>query len=84
VTPGVHKLKLSGFVRGGGPSTPPDVTLSVQVDPWPADKKVVELKEDLSAADLDWTNVAVKGNGHVVKVSGKLTIKNSLITAWGR
>ena len=32
---------------------------------------------------MNWTDVAVRGNGHTVKVSGKLTIKNSLITGLG-
>src|SRR5579872_3604123 len=82
-TPGVHKLRLNGFVRPGGPGATPsgaplETTVQVEVDPWPANKKLVELTEDLTVTDLDWTNVAVRGNGHTVKVSGKLTIKNSL------
>ena len=82
VTPGTHTLKLNGFGREGT-TKPPEQVMSVQVDPWPAEKTLVDLKEDLKAADLNWTNVAVRGNGHTVTVSGKLTIKNSLITGLG-
>jgi hypothetical protein len=82
VTPGVHQLKLKGFGRGGA-TNPAERSMPVQVDPWPKDKTVVELSADLKAADLNWTNVAVRGNGHTVSVRGKLTIKNSLITGLG-
>lgn len=80
VTPGIHMLKQDGFFHTG---VHKEITMAVQVDPWPADKKQIELKEDLTATDLDWTNVAVRGNGHTVKVTGKLTIKDSLISGLG-
>jgi hypothetical protein len=82
VTAGVHALKLSGFGRLGE-TRPPERSLSVEIDPWPTEKKVVELDADLKVTDLDWTNVAVRGNGHTVTLSGALTIKNSLITGLG-
>jgi len=82
VTAGTHALKLNGF-GVQGPTRPAEQILPVEVDPWPADKKQISLDADLKAADLDWTNVAVRGNGHSLTVSGKLTIKNSLITGLG-
>lgn len=82
VTPGLHRLTLNGFGRGGA-TKPPVQSMSVEVDPWPADKKVVELTADMTYTDLNWTNVAVRGNGHTVTVKGKLTIKHSLITDLG-
>jgi hypothetical protein len=92
VTPGVHALKLKAIFRS---SATREVSMPVQVDPWPADKTepctapsgqqfcVVDLTSNLTAANLDWTNVAVRGNGHTVTVSGRLTIKNSLVTGLG-
>jgi hypothetical protein len=82
VTVGVHTLKLNGFGRRGA-TNPPETSMSVQVDPWPADKTLVDLKEDTKFTDLNWTNVAVRGNGHTITVAGKLTITNSLITGLG-
>src|SRR5476651_880712 len=82
VTPGVHALTLNGFGRDGT-TKPPKDSLSVQVDPWPADKRVIDLMADMTYTDLDWTQVAVRGNGHTVTVNGKLTIKHSLITGLG-
>ncbi len=82
VTPGPHNLKLKGFGLQGS-TRPPDQSMVVQVDPWPADKTVVDLGGDAEFTDLNWTNVAVRGNGHTVKVKGKLTIRNSLITGLG-
>ena len=82
VTPGIHTLKLNGFGRLGA-TNPPQRSMPVQVDPWPADKALVDLSEDRKYTDLNWTDVAVRGNGHTVTVSGKLTIKNSLVTGLG-
>ncbi len=82
VTPGTHTLKLSGF-GVGGTTKPAEQSLAVEVDGWPAGKKLIELTEDAEFTDLDWTNVAVKGHGHTVTVKGKLTLKNSLITGLG-
>src|SRR5882724_11792782 len=45
VTPGMHTLKLNGFGREGT-TKPPEDSMPVQVDAWPADKKLVELAED--------------------------------------
>jgi hypothetical protein len=82
VTRGVHTLKLSGFGRAGA-TKPAEVSMPVEVDPWPAEKTVVDLSADMKYTDLNWTNVAVRGHGHTVAVSGKLTIKSSLITGLG-
>jgi hypothetical protein len=82
VTPGVHDLKLKGFGRLGA-TNPATRSMPVRVDPWPADKTVVDLSADMKYTDLNWTNVAVRGNGHTVSVSGKLTIKRSLVTGLG-
>ena len=82
VTPGVHTLKLKGLGRLGA-TNPAERSMPVQVDPWPADKAQVDLNADMKYTDLNWTNVAVRGHGHTVTVSGKLTIKNSLITGLG-
>src|SRR6185437_16193872 len=82
VTPGVHALKLNGFGREGL-TQPPERAMSVIVDSWPAGKTLIEITEDLKVKDLDWTHVAVRGNGHTVTVSGKMTIKDSLITGLG-
>lgn len=82
VTAGLHTLALKGFGRGGE-TRPPVDSMKVAIDAWPADKKLIELDADAKFVDLDWTNVAVRGNGHSVSVSGKLTIKNSLITGLG-
>ena len=57
--------------------------MTVEVDRWPADKKLVELTANMTYNDLNWTNVAVRGNGHTVTVKGNLTIKHSLITGLG-
>ena len=82
VTPGVHALKLKGFGRLGR-TRPAERWMPVQVDPWPTDKTAVDLSADMTYTDLNWTNVAVRGNGHTVTVRGKLTVRNSLITGLG-
>ena len=82
VTAGTHALKLSGF-GVQGPTRPAEQTMSVQIDPWPAGKTALNLDADLKVTDLDWTNVAVRGNGHTVSVSGNVTIKDSLVTGLG-
>jgi hypothetical protein len=92
VVPGVHELKLHATFRNG---IVRDVALPVQVDPWPADKTqpcsaesgqqfcVVDLAADRTISNLNWTNVAVRGNGHKLTLGGNVTIKNSLITGLG-
>ncbi len=82
VTPGRHTLTLSGFGRGG-PTRPPQQALTIEIDRWPTDKRVVEITADTTFTDLNWTDVAVRGNGHTVSVKGSLTIKRSLITGLG-
>lgn len=82
VTEGIHALTLKGYGLGGR-SKPPEDSLKVQIDPWPVEKKLIDLAEDAKFVDLDWNDVAVRGNGHTVTVSGKLSIKNSLITGLG-
>jgi hypothetical protein len=82
VTPGVHDLKLKGFGFAGA-INPAERSMPVHVEPWPAGKTVVEFNADMQVADLNWTNVAVRGNGHAVSVRGKLTINSSLITGLG-
>jgi hypothetical protein len=82
VSAGTHTLRLKGFGRLGA-TRPAEQAMPVQVDPWPADKTLVDLSGDVSYTDLDWTNVAVRGNGHTVAVRGRLTIKRSLITGLG-
>ena len=74
VTPGVHTLKLNGSGRLGA-TNPAERSMPVEVDPWPAEKALVDLSADMKYTDLNWTNVAVRGNGHTVTVSGKLTIR---------
>jgi hypothetical protein len=91
-TPGVHVLKLRATFRSGAVR---ETEMPVAVDPWPASMTtpcsapsgqqfcVVELAADASFTNLDWTNVAVRGNGHTVTVSGSLTIRDSLVTGLG-
>jgi hypothetical protein len=87
-TPGVHVLKLRAFFRSGAVH---ETSMSVPVDPWPANMTVpcttagqqfcvVDLTADATVANLDWTNVAVRGHGHRLTVSGSLTIRDSLVT----
>jgi hypothetical protein len=91
VTPGVHVLKLRAFFRSGAVR---ETAMSVRVDPWPANMTapcttpgqqfcLVELTADATVPNLDWTNVAVRGNGHRLTVSGSLTIRDSLVTGLG-
>jgi MYXO-CTERM domain-containing protein len=82
---GTHMIVARGLFSSNG-STVMNVDSSpvtIVVDPWPSDKTVINLTSDMTMADLDWENVAVKGNGHVVTVSGNVVIKNSLITGLG-
>ncbi len=87
VTPGIHTLKLNGFGREGT-TKPPEQAMSVKVDPvvyGGCFKGGCGFERGHEVHRIwDWTmNVAVKGNGHTVAVSGKLTIRNSLITGLG-
>ena len=59
VTAGVHTLTLKGYGLVG-PTKPPEDSLKVQIDPWPGEKKLIELAEDAKFVDLDWNNVAVR------------------------
>src|SRR5436309_2404808 len=54
VTAGRHTLTLAGFGREG-PTIPPERSMTVEVDPWPTAKRLIELTEDLTVTDLDWT-----------------------------
>jgi hypothetical protein len=90
-TPGEHVLKLRAFFRSGAIR---ETSMSVRIDPWPTNMTapcttpgqqfcVVELTADTTVANLDWTNVAVRGHGHRLTVSGSLTIRDSLVTGLG-
>ena len=91
-TPGVHLLKLRATFRSGAVR---ETEMPVSVDPWPANMTtpcsapsgqqfcLVELTANATFSNLDWTNVAVRGNGHTVTVSGSLTIRDSLVTGLG-
>jgi hypothetical protein len=91
-TPGAHALRLRATFRNGAVR---EVAMPVSVDPWPASLTtpcsapsgqqfcVVELTANATFTNLDWTNVAVRGNGHTVTVTGSLTIRDSLVTGLG-
>ncbi len=91
-TPGAHLLKLRATFRSGAIR---ETEMPVSVDPWPAAMTtpcsapsgqqfcVVELTANAAFTNLDWTNVAVRGHGHTVTVSGSLTIRDSLVTGLG-
>src|SRR4029079_11608299 len=82
---GVHSVIVRGRFSTDGTSieTVDSDPLTITVDPWPASRTVIDLSDDMSVADLDWSNVAVRGHGHTVTVTGSLHIQNSLITDLG-
>jgi hypothetical protein len=91
-TPGVHLLRLRATFRSGAVR---ETEMPVSIDPWPANTTtpcsapsgqqfcLVELTSDATFSNLDWTNVAVRGNGHTITVNGSLTIRDSLVTGLG-
>jgi hypothetical protein len=91
-TPGTHVLKLRATFRSGAIR---EASMPVSVDPWPPNLATpctapsgqqfctVELGANAAFTNLDWTHVAVRGNGHTVTVSGSLTIRDSLVTGLG-
>ncbi len=81
VTPGSHNLRIKGYFMSGAIK---ETSLAVPVDPWPTGKDPVNLTADATISNLNWTNKAVRGNGHTVTVSGALTIRDSLITGVAR
>src|SRR5262249_48781273 len=85
VPAGTHRIVARGLFSTNGTTVMniDSAPVTITVDPWPSDKTVVELSADMTASNLDWENVAVKGNGHVVTVSGNVVIKNSLVTGLG-
>jgi hypothetical protein len=80
--PGIHQVVGRGLYRD---RTSKETTpIPITVDPWPADKQQITLSGDTTMATLAWDNVAVKGNGGRLMVSGTLTIRNSLVTGLGQ
>ena len=82
VPAGSHQMVAHGLFQNGDnqASTP----IGITVDPWPSDKQQVNLSGDVTMSNLNWSNVAVRGDGGTLTLTGNVTIKNSLIVGFGQ
>jgi MYXO-CTERM domain-containing protein len=78
VPAGTHQLVGKGLFRDG--TNLLTSSIAITVDPWPTDKTQMNLTGNVTMSNVNWTNVAIKGNGGSITLSGNVTIKNSLIT----
>jgi len=82
---GTHQI----FVRGLF-APPPDsdgsivdsAPMQIAIDPIPAGKDALVLGADITG-NVDWKGLVVVGNGHRVRASGTVTIKDCLVTGLG-
>ena len=82
---GPHQIKVRGLF-----APPPDSDgatldgppITIVIDALPAGKTTVSLGADVSGS-VNWNNLIIVGNGHVVRPNGSVTITNSLVTGLG-
>jgi len=82
---GTHQVVVRG--RFAPPPDSDGTTLDsapipIVVDPLPAGKTTLTLSADV-AGSVNWNNLIVIGNGHVVRPNGSVTIKDSVVLGLG-
>jgi len=84
LAPGAHQIAVRAFfsIDGVNVTSQDGPVITVHVDAPPA-KPTVTLSADLTGS-VTWDNVIVVGNGHAVTGSGKLVIRNSLVSGLSR
>lgn len=82
---GTHELKVRALfapspASDGATLDGPPIT--IVVDPLPAGKTTLSLSADVGGS-VNWNNLLVIGNGHVVQPNGSVTIIDSMVTGLG-
>ena len=92
-----YRFSITGLAQGshqmvvrGRYAPPPDSDgstldsppITIVVDPLPGAKTILSLDADV-AGNVNWNNLIVIGNGHIVRPNGTLTIKDSVVTGLG-
>ena len=82
---GAHQMVVRGLFApppasdGGTLDSPP---MTIVVDDLPQGLATLSLSDDVSGS-VDWNNLIVLGNGHVVRPDGSLTIRNCVVIGLG-
>jgi hypothetical protein len=82
---GMHTVKVRGLFApppdsdGATLDSPP---IEIAIDPLPGGKATLSLGADESGS-IDWNDLIVIGNGHVVRPNGAVTIRNSVVIGLG-
>jgi hypothetical protein len=83
---GTHQMIVRGhfFTVISDPvgTTLDSAPIAIVVDPLPSGKTVLSLGADVSGS-VNWNNLIVQGNGHLVRPNGSVTIKDSVIIGLG-